>query len=568
MRSVLIAALGIALPACAGPRGAVPPRPSVLLVTIDTLRADRLGCYGDAQARTPALDGFARQATLFESAFTPAPITLPAHAALMTGRQPPAIGVRGNGGFALPAGVPTLAEALRARGLRTGAFIGGFPLVRRYGLARGFDHYDDDVVKGAGIHFELAERRGDAVVDAALSWLAAQPGPVFLWAHLFDPHAPYDPPAAFATGDPYRDEIAAADAAVGRLLRAWDARSGASVAVVASDHGEAFGEHGEWSHGLFVYDTTLRVPLLVRAAGFPAGRRAATAVGLADVAATIAEAAGPGPALPGASLRGRLAGGVSPGLYAETLLPRLDFGWSDLRGWRDGSLKFIRAPRAELYDVAADPGEEHDLAAARPQELRRLAGSLEAELATIGERDSRVPRDPDAAERLRALGYVQGPGGRGSGADPKDKVALARRIAAATGPFRSNEEAAAVYRELVALDPDNPLLNFRLADALLRASRAEDALAFFRRVTGAGPHGAEAHVGLATALAELGRLDQARAALEEGLRIEPGNAQAHFNLGEIARARGLRDEARRHYQAALGDAVTGARARARLQELR
>jgi tetratricopeptide (TPR) repeat protein len=184
------------------------------------------------------------------------------------------------------------------------------------------------------------------------------------------------------------------------------------------------------------------------------------------------------------------------------------------------------------------------------------------------ERESRKPLDTGAAERLRALGYGQGPGGKGSGADPKDKRELARRIASATGPFRTHAEAAVAYRELVALDPENPLLNFRLGDALLRAGRAAESLAFFRRVIAGGPRTAEAHVGLATALAALGRLGEAKAALEGGLALDSASAQAHFNLGEIARARGERDEARRHYQAALGDAVTAERAQARLQELK
>src|SRR5262245_39293477 len=334
------------LMACGG--GRTPPvvqRTSVLLVTIDTLRADRLGCYGDTQARTPALDTFARKATLFENAFSPAPITLPAHATMLTGLMPPSTGVRGNGGFALPADVPTLAETLQARGRHTAAFVGGFPLARRYGLARGFHRYDDTLQRAPGVHFELAERRGDAVVDAALQWLAGEPGPVFVWVHLFDPHAPYDPPAAFKTDDAYRDEIAAADAALGRLLKTWDAR-GDSVSVVTSDHGEAFGEHGESSHGLLLHDTTLRVPLLLRGGGFPGGRRVPGAVGLVDLAASVLDAAGEAPSLPGASLRGRLGEGAGAArLYAETLLPRLEFGWSELQSWREGDWKYVRAPR-------------------------------------------------------------------------------------------------------------------------------------------------------------------------------------------------------------------------------
>jgi arylsulfatase A-like enzyme len=569
MRSAA-AALALAFLTACSDGGQTPPtfRTSVLLVTIDTLRADRLGCYGDAKARTPVLDAFARKATLFENAFSPAPITLPAHATMLTGLLPPSTGVRGNGGFALPAGIPTLAETLQARGRHTAAFLGGFPLSRRYGLTRGFHRYDDTFARAPGVHYELAERRADAVVDAALHWLAGEPGPVFVWVHLFDPHAPYDPPAAYATGDAYRDEIAAVDSALGRLLKTWDER-GASVAVVTSDHGEAFGEHGEWSHGLLLHDTTLRVPLLIRGAGFPVGGRVKGPVGLADLAATILDGAGEAPSLPGASLRGRLGEGAGAArLYAETFLPRQDFGWSELVSWREGHWKYVRAPRPELFDLAKDPGETNNLALQQADTARRLADALERALAGMPKRDSRKAVEADASERLRALGYVQGPGGKGSGADPKDKLELARKIAAATGPFKDHADAARAYRELLRLDPENPLLNFRLADALLRSGRAEESLPYFRRVASGTPRTAEAHVGLAAALAQLERLDEAKAALEAGLAIEPLNAQAHYNLGEIARVNGQLAVARRHYEAARADAITGERARARLQELK
>jgi arylsulfatase A-like enzyme len=543
--------------------------PSVLLVTVDTLRADRVGAYGDALARTPHADSLARDGVVFEAAYSPAPITLPAHVSILTGLLPPAHGVRGNGAFALGEGPTTLAEALKARGYATAAFIGGFPLSRRFGLGRGFDHYDDTVEKAPGVHYEFAERRGATVVEAARSWLGAHPGPAFIWVHLFDPHAPYDPPPAFAGPDPYRGEIASADAALGVLLAAWDARPGPSVVAFTADHGEAFGEHREESHSLFVYDTTLHVPLILRASSLPRRRRIAEAVGLTDLAATLLElAGGVGPALPGRSLVGALKGPLRGHLYAETLAPRLDFGWSDLRAWREGRYKYIRAPRPELYDVVADPGETDDLALQQPDVARRMAAVLDAFLAALG--DSETPRavDRDAAERLRALGYALGPGGRGSGADPKDVVEVAHRLARATGPFPSFELAARTYREIAALDPANPLVNFRLADALLRAGHPRESLAYYRKVLAAGARTAEPFVGLASAYAEMGRLDQARTVLEQGVALDPRNGQAQYNLGEIARVAGDRDRARSRYRAALEDPVTRDRAQARLDELR
>ena len=223
VRSALL--LGV-LAAFGCARTPVPPAPerpsSVLLVTVDTLRADRLGSYGDAAARTPAMDALASSGVLFAHAYTPAPITLPAHTSILTGLAPPAHGVRGNGAFALGPGTPTVAEALRARGLATAAFIGGFPLARRFGLARGFDAYDDAMGKAPGVSYEFAERRGDAVVASARAWLNVHPGRVFVWVHLFDPHAPYDPPPAFRGSDPYRGEIAATDAALAALMTALE----------------------------------------------------------------------------------------------------------------------------------------------------------------------------------------------------------------------------------------------------------------------------------------------------------------------------------------------------------
>jgi arylsulfatase A-like enzyme len=570
--------LALVLAACtrnpATPEG---PRPSVLLITIDTLRADRLGAYGDTLARTPNLDALTRGGVCFTKAFTPAPLTLPAHATLMTGLLPPQHGVRGNGGFALGGDHATLAEALRARGLRTAAFVGGFPLERRFGLARGFDHYDDVFDRAQGVHFDFAERRADRVAGAAQSWLAGEKGPVFAWVHVFDPHAPYDPPSEFRGVDPYRGEIAFTDHALGPLLAAWDGRPGSAIVALTADHGEAFGEHGEESHSLFVYDTTLRVPLVLRGPGLPAGRRVERPVGLADLAATILArvdaapraGASPPPRLPGRDLLADLQGSPPSGpLYAETLAPRLDFGWSDLRALRDGRYKYVRAPRPELYDVLADPGETKDLSASAPAVRERLSRSLEELLGGLGDEEVRRGVDADAAERLRALGYVQGPGGAGSGADPKDKVDVALRIARATGPFPSQAEAARVYGEIAALDPENPLVNLRLADALLRAGRARDSIASFRKVVAAGPRSVDAHVGLATAYVELGRLQDARRVLEEALALDPESGQVQFNLGELSRAAGDARSARARYEAALRDPVTARRAQERLDALR
>jgi len=545
-------------------------KPSILLITIDTLRADRLGAYGDARARTPVLDGLARAGAVFERAYTPVPITLPAHASMMTGLLPPAHGVRGNGGFALAAGVRTLAEVLQASGRKTAAFIGGFPLVARFGLSRGFDFYDDSMSKAPGVNFDFAERRAREVVESARAWMSAHEGPAFVWVHLFDPHAPYDPPAEYRTDDPYRDEIAAVDVAIGALLEAWDARPGPSVVVVTSDHGEAFGEHGEWSHSLFIYDTTLRVPLIVRGKGFLKGKRVGVAVGLTDIAATLVEAAGPDTeALPGVSLSEALGPRARDRvLYAETLAPRFDFGWSDLRSVREGGFKWIRAPRPELYALGDDALEATNRATLDRSRARALDEALSKLLSATGETTTRRAHDAEGDARLRSLGYIQGPGGRGSGDDPKDKVEVARRIAEASGPFAGWADAIATYRSLIALDRANPLLNLRLADALLRSGEAAESLPFFARVVKSEPITADPYVGYATALAQLNRLGEARRVLDEAVTSGLRTGQVSYNLGEIARVEGRVDDARREYEAALSDPGTAARARARLLEIR
>ena len=365
-------------------------------------------------------------------------ITLPSHATIMTGLVPPSHGVRGNGSFRLGSGPRTLAEALRDRGLRTAAFVGAFPLDHRFGLARGFERYDDALERAPGLHFEFPERRADNVVASARAWLAAPRARCSPGSTSTIPTRLTTRPPPSAARIPIAARSPSRTPRSGPLLAAWDARPGPALTVLAADHGEAFGEHGEESHSLFVYDTTLRVPLILRGTGLPAGVRVKGAVG----------ARGPGGhAWPTSRDRGRPARRLAPAavddgprllappLYAETLAPALDFGWSDLRAWRDGRYKYIRAPRPELYDLVADPGEEHDLAAREPARVQSMARALDAAFPRLAKgRASRV-LDAEAAERLRALGYVQGPGGRGSGADPKDKVAVAREIARAVGPF-------------------------------------------------------------------------------------------------------------------------------------
>ena len=341
-------------------RQPAPASLSVVLITLDTLRADVLGCYGGGVA-TPHIDRLAREGVLFEQATATVPLTLPSHSSILTGLLPVRHGVRDNGGFFLEASFTTLAERFQSAGYATGAFVGAWVLERRWGLAQGFDHYSDSFVE------EEFQRRGDSVVADALAWLGQVPAErrFLAWIHLFDAHTPYDAPEPFGSryaSQPYYGEVAYVDALVGRLLEELDRRRRQenTIVVLMADHGEGLGEHGEPEHGLFVYDATMAVPLIIRTPWGPTGR-SQTQVSSVDVFPTVLDLVGlpPEPGIDGASLLPALQdlkhemGHVA---YVETYFPLYHFGWHPLRGLRDRRYKLIQASRAELYDLATDPG--------------------------------------------------------------------------------------------------------------------------------------------------------------------------------------------------------------------
>ena len=405
--------------------GSEPARPSILLVTLDTTRADRLGCYGRADAGTPHLDALAARGLVAERALAPVPLTLPSHTTLLTGLEPPVHGVRDNGLSAVPDAAVTLAEELSAAGLRSAAFVSAYPLSATFGLDQGFEVYDDRF--GAATTGDapgaMHERKGDATVDRALTWLdtLGDDEPFFAWVHLFDPHYPLLAPEPFASrfrDDPYQAEVAFADAQVGRLAD-WLERRGRTdrtLVVVTADHGEGLGDHGEVSHGNLLYDTTQHVPLILAGPEVEPGVRMAGSLGLSDVAATLRVYGG---AAAGASASGRgeplpLDGSpVERTVYLETLYPRIHFGWSELFGIERSGWKYVEAPGAaggsgasgagELWPVgeeASGPGQaESERARALASELATLRDELEARALTA-----------DAAEAdlaaLEALGYV------------------------------------------------------------------------------------------------------------------------------------------------------------------
>jgi choline-sulfatase len=555
--------------ACHGSR----PR-DLVIVTLDTVRADRLGCYGRASATTPHLDALARGSVLFEDASCATPITLPSHATLFTGRYPTATGVRNNGSFVLPASETTLAEVLKSRGFATAAVIAAFPLQRRYGLAQGFEVYDDELPplplqQGQAFSIHFSERDARTVTDRALEiWGRAAGRPRFLWVHYFDAHAPYDPPEPYRSthaASPYEGEIAYVDAELGRLLTRIDRDSPNAIVVVAGDHGEGLGEHGEKTHGFLLYQSTVHVPLLVRAPGaWPAGKRIADPVSLADVMPSVLGLLGvpAPPGLDGGDLGPLVRGGGRPPrreVYAETYLPRLQFRFSPLTMLRSGSMKYVDAPSVELYDLKADPGEARSLAGAGPDE-----GSLAERLRDfVARSDSQASTraagvlDAEGEARLRSLGYASagslaaGTGGRGR--DPKTMTGYLERYDRAVGLVAAGrvDEGMTALRILVPEVPENYMARYQLAAALIVLGRQDEARAELAQVVAAAPEFGSGHLMLAECLAELGRLDDAIVSFDAAAALLPSQAEPKLAEGRALQRRGRFDAAAGAYRQAI-----------------
>jgi len=583
LAAVLAAAAGTWSGCASHHRGAPAQGFNLLLVTVDTVRADHLGAYGDAAAQTPNLDSLARGGARFEHAESPVPLTLPAHASILSGLLPPRHRLRQNGFGRFPETVPTLATRLSAAGYRTGAFVGAFVLDRRFGLARGFDVYDDDIHRDPNGPPALeAERRGREVVDRALAWLeGADNRPFFAWVHLYDAHAPYDPPEPYRqrfADRPYDGEIAEVDAQVGRLLEALERRgwSRRTVVAVAGDHGEALGEHGELTHGLLIYEASLHVPLLVRAPDvLPRGLIAQAPVSLVDLAPTLAallghplDGAGE-PALDGRDLSPFLCAGREPpasDVYSESYYATM-FGWSALSALRRGDLKYIAAPRPELYDLHRDPGELHNLLPPEEATSRPLAAALTAVAGARPSPSAGPTPDAETRARLASLGYLAGVQLGGSraaaGKDPKDMVGLFRGFeeahrATAEGRL---EDAKRELERMVAADPDNPVFVGQLAEAYRRTDQPQRAVELYRRAVALAPSDRDARYNLAITLREAGRPEEALAALTAAITLDPANPEAHNALGITLSARGDLEAARAQFAEAIRLDPHGAAAR-------
>jgi tetratricopeptide (TPR) repeat protein len=522
-----------------------PPKAAILLITIDTLRADRVGAYGSRVVPTSVLDSLAAQGTRFTAAYATAPLTLPAHVSMLSGQLPVEHTVRTNDGYRIPDTVPLVAESLRAAGYRTAAVVGSAVLRGATGIARGFEIFDDRVGPAGA-------RRAADVIAAAGAWLdtvGAQP--FFLWVHLFDPHLPYDPPEPFASrfeGRPYDGEIAYVDEAIGRLLAKLSEKGLArrTHVIAAADHGEGLGDHGERSHGVLLYDSTIRVPLLVRTAGQTRGTIVERPVSTAQIAPTIRE-------LAGVSSKDAMPGLLSPSaapVLSESLYAAQQLGWSALYATRIESSKLIDAPRLELYDVATDPGERLDVAAARPQQVRDLRARLRRELEAAARRASSsqaAPVDEAVKTRLAALGYVSGGGLVGGipapeGIDPKTRLELWSDLERAMELEAAGrrDEAAPVFEGALARDPGNVLaLKFLGALALERGDLTR-AIELNERVAGSGLHAVDALSNLSLAYLRAGRLDDARDRARLAVGRDAGSAAARANLVLVLQEVGAR----------------------------
>jgi arylsulfatase A-like enzyme/Tfp pilus assembly protein PilF len=516
------------------------PRTSVVLITLDTTRADALGCYG-ASRRTPTLDALAARGIRYSTALTASPLTLPAHSSLLTGLDPPEHGVTDNGTAVLAPDVPTLATVLSGRGYATAAFVGSRILDRRFGLAHGFATYDDRMAAELTGEYGYPERNAAAVTTAALGWLKTRPAdrPFFLWAHYYDPHAPYEASGA-TPAERYAGEVATVDRELGRLLAALPA--GSLVAAVG-DHGESLGEHGERGHGIFLYDATLRVPLLIAGPGVPAGRVVDELVATRRLAPTLLRLLGE------AGLRGTPFPGLGPAappeaVFSETHLPASAFGWSPLRALSESRWRFIEAPRSELYDVAADPGQTQERSAQESAQLARMRKQLGAYVDRLRVRSAKAPV-PEAAEAVRSLGYLSGASGSRPGTiDPKDGIRLLAELDQAKAAMQAGRFAEALprLRDLCTRSPGNIPFLSQLARAQEGSGDLKGAVATFLIARDANPRSEFTYLHLADAYRRLGQLDDSKHSYESALALNPRSGEAWLGLAEMAKEAGRADE--------------------------
>jgi choline-sulfatase len=537
----------------------------VIVISIDTLRADRLPAYGYRQGVAPTIDQLAADGVLFENAYAHSPQTLPSHTSIFTGRLPFAHGVRDNVGFVVPPDTNTLALRLKDAGYTTAAFVSSFVLRRQVGLDRGFETYDDRLpAAGPDRPLGMVQRAGTDTAAAAVTWLRAQTSSkYFLFFHIYEPHAPYTPPVVPPSGDRYDGEVTYADAIVGQVIAALRERGDYDNAtiVLLSDHGEGLGDHGEDEHGLFLYRSTIHTPLVIKRPGSPgAGRRVAAPVQHIDLVPTILNLTGVAadPTLTGRSLVPALDGATDlppATIYAEAMSPRYHFGWSELYALTDDRYRLIRAPRDELFDLATDHLETRSIVDDRPQVHAAMRGALDALIAgTTVSAPSAVSASD--RQRLAALGYVgaqttsRPDDPSAQRADPKDKIEVLRRYQRASGLAAEGRwpEASVAYAAVLESEPDMVDGWLQLANARERAGERTGALEAYRQVINRDGKNAAALIGAAALYVQAGQFDDARAHAELAVDVAP--ASAHELLARLALQRGDTEAARTHAAAA------------------
>ena len=532
--------------------------PNLLLITIDTLRADHVDAYGATTGATPALDALARSGVRFDQVQTAVPLTGPSHATIMTGQYPPAHGVRGNVVFTLGSKYPTLATLLKGKGYQTAAFVGAYPVAAAFGFDQGFDTFDEDFHETSPGE-SGAERRANEVADSALRWLELVAGPTagsrnrpfFAWLHFYDPHAPYTPPAPYRdrfAGHPYDGEIAFTDAQVGRVID-WlrsSHHAADTMVVLLADHGEGLGDHDELMHAVLIYQSTMRVPLMMSGPGIPAGTVVRPRAGTVDVMPTVLGLLGirADPALAGRDLRPLMANGAVPPdpLYGESLFGRLNCHWASLRSWVKDDWKLIVGSQPELYNLAEDPQESHDLAAQDPARVDRMTQELRRamqRLAPQGDKAQPNPATPEQEQRLRSLGYTAGSGGSRPLddprlPDPRTRVKLYDRLQAATAaPGPALARAFEDVQEITRIDPDNPFASGTLASMAYRFGSLAMAKSAFERTLQLDPDRPGIRQNYGKLLRELRHLDESERELRIALaQTTDDDSRTRVNLAE------------------------------------
>ncbi len=548
----------------AGDRVSREAKLNVLLITLDTTRADRIGAYGWSKARTPNIDALAAGGVRFSRAYCPAPLTLPSHCSIMTGTYPLFHKVRNNGSYYLGPEAVTLGERLSDRGLLTSAFVASFNVDSRFGVDQGFAVYDDRADDEQMLKTFRSERRGDKVADAFIGWLEANAGSRFFsWVHFYDPHMPHDPPSPYKeefAADLYDGEVAFMDHELGRVVDALRAKGilDRTLIVIAGDHGEALGEKEELDHGIFIYEASMKVPLIFFAdKRLPAGRIVDTNVRLIDIMPSVLDMLGipVNPEVQGTSLLPFIEGRQSGDLpcYLESYYPPETYGWSELRGLVDGDWKFIRAPRSELYNLKTDPKEEKDLVGREAGTAARLNRKLDdiIKAATSKTEPGRRTLSKDEEARLRSLGYVGADAsvkvGKGPLPDPKDKMGEFKTLFKAKlleyqGDLKESEKN---YRELLRLEPDVSWHYIGLAILLARDKRIGEGIEVLKGGLARLPDSIVLASRLASFYMRVGNFQEAYAMSQFTLKRDP----RHFDALVIA---GWSEDMRGHWKESAG----------------